>query len=716
MRSTMSWYQTLAWKFFLRQAVTVLALVSALLWAAYHQAGVSARNSAGATLAGASQMLERTLDQQGRILDGGLEVFTQYSGNIALVEEALETGDARSLVDDLNENLPRLGAGIAIVLRPSGKLLACTTPGAPAEFSDVGILQMALAPEEARRAGRDGPFYRGFLRVGWGPAPGVYHAVARPLRSPGGGSLGAILVGSPVDSEAAAGLRREAVAPARTGEPPAQLALLSHFQTLGTTLPRTGPLDRFLGGGEALAGLRSRLLEARRSPVLPLELEGRSYLGMVAPLHGVNALDLEMASVLLLPTEPLLAPFRALQRAILGLGVAGILLALWLGLRSARSVTAPLQSLAAAAAALAEGEMPESLPPVASEDEVGVLTRTFRSMLAELQAKDDLLALLAAAGRAPSPTPSSQAITTGSAGMAWGEVTGAGPGREDAEPAEASCPPQVRPGEVFASRYRVEEVLGLGGMGVVLKVWDLQLEEYVALKVVREDLARNPGFLDQLKQEIRLARRISHRFVMRTHDFGESGGVPFVTMEYLKGVTLQALLDSRGRLPIPLVLRIARQVAEGLEAAHAAQVVHRDIKPANVLFDMRGDVKIMDFGLAAPARGSGEGRLTAGTPRYMSPEQIQGDPPDARSDLYALGILTFELCAGTPPYDSPRLADLLNLHLEAPIPSLRSVCAEAPEALSLLVARLMAKARGDRPQSASEVGEVLKALLSGFRS
>jgi serine/threonine-protein kinase len=566
---------------------------------------------------------------------------------------------------------------------------------------------MALAPDEARRAGQEGPCYRGFLRVGWGPAPGVYHAVARPLRSPGGASLGAILVGSPVDAGAASGLRREAVAPARPGEPPAQLALLSHFLTLGTTLPQAGPLDRYLSGGAGPGGLRARLLEARKSPVLPVELEGRGYLGMVAPLHGVNAMDLEMASVLLLPTDPLLAPFRSLQRAILILGGAGMLLALWLGLRSARSVTAPLQSLAVAAASLAEGETPAALPAVASLDEVGVLTRTFRSMLAELQAKDDLLALLAAAGKGPATVPGSQAATNG--------LADAGPVWEPAEASGEACPPQVLPGEVFAGRYRVEEVLGRGGMGVVLKVWDLQLEEHVALKVVREGLARDPGFLDHLKQEIRMARRITHRFVLRTHDFGEAAGVPFVTMEYLKGVTLQALLDSRGRLPLPLVLRIVRQVAEGLEAAHAAQVVHRDIKPANVLFDTRGDVKIMDFGLAAPARGSSEERLTAGTPRYMSPEQIQGEPPDARSDLYALGVMTFELCAGVPPYDRPRVADLLALHREAPIPSLQAACAEVPGELSQLVGRLMAKARQDRPQSAAEVGEILRLLQAGFR-
>jgi serine/threonine-protein kinase len=260
----------------------------------------------------------------------------------------------------------------------------------------------------------------------------------------------------------------------------------------------------------------------------------------------------------------------------------------------------------------------------------------------------------------------------------------------------------------------VEELLGRGGMGVVLKVRDLQLDEEVALKVVRAGLASDPAFLALLKQEIRLARKITHRYVLRTHDFGECDGIPYVTMEYLKGITLRSLLEGRGRLPLALALRITRQVAEGLEAAHGVGVVHRDIKPANVLFDVRGDAKIMDFGLAAPvaaviARESGH---LIGSPRYMSPEQIQGGPVDARTDLYALGVMLFELCSGLPPFDSPSINELLTLHLEAPVPPLTEALPGLPADLEALVGRLMAKCQADRPQSAAEVVEILKMLAT----
>ena len=715
MQPNMSWYQTLAWKFFIRQAAAILVLMSVILWVVYNEAERGARSSASASLSAGAYVLERAFEQQGRSLDAGLEVFTQYSGHVALVEQALEAGSATSLADTLTENLPRLGAEIAIVVKPDGNLLASSARGGQPEFQSVGILQMALAPEEAKAQGHPGPFYRGFLRVEWGERPGVYHAVARPLRSPGGRLLGAMLVGVRVDDRAAVDLRRLAIAGPQRGDPSAQLALLSQFRTLGTTLPEAETMNRLLARETAFLAVRAQVLDGQRSKVLSFKLDGRNDLGVIAPLRGVNALDLEMACVLLMPVEPLLAPFRNLQRAILAVGIAGILIALGLSLRSARSVTAPLKALVSVAKALAEGQPPAALEVVPTQDEVGVLTRAFRTMVLELRAKDDLLALLEktqrGSGTKVSPAPGASPRPRAGADPAVDEATRNLRQSTKADGGEA-LPPALRIGAIFAARYRVEGVLGRGGMGVVLKVQDLQLDEEVALKIVQVGLASDPAFLDRLKQEIRLARKITHRHVLRTHDFGESDGIPFVTMEYLKGITLRSLLDGRGRLPLPLVLRIARQVVEGLEAAHAVGVVHRDIKPTNVLFDVRGDAKIMDFGLAAPVATviAGEAEALIGSPRYMSPEQIRGEQVDARTDLYALGIMLFELCSGAPPYDSPRINDLLAMHLEASVPVLGEWNPEVSRELSALVSRLLAKRKEDRPQSAAEVVEILKLV------
>jgi len=715
MQPTMRWYQTLAWTLFIRQAAAVLGILAVILWVAYSEAERGARATAATSLSAGGYVLERAFEQQGHSLDAGLDVFTQYSGNVALVEQTLESGAASSLTDTLVDNLPRLNAEIALVVKPDGSLLATSTKGVGPALLDVVVLQMALAPEDAQVAGHPGPSYRGFLRVGWGDRPGVYHAVARPLRSPGGRSLGAMLVGVRVDDRAATDLRRLAVAGPQRGDPAPHLALLSQFQTLGTTLPEAEALDRLLARDPALLGVRYHVLDGQRSPVVPFHVGGRTYLGMISPLRGVNALDLQMADVLLMPVDPLLAPFRNLQRAILAVGAAGLLAALALSLRSARKVTAPLKTLADAAEALAGGERPETLALVPSPDEVGVLARTFKSMLAELRAKDDLLALLEGIRRSPGGAEAAARPGPGAASGVPSPLDEAtrrlGLATQPRE--EDPLPSTLQEGRVFAARYRVEGVLGRGGMGVVLKVRDLQLDEEVALKIIRAGLASNPDFLALLKQEIRLARRITHRYVLRTHDFGEFDGIPYVTMEYLKGITLRSLLDGRGRLPLALVLRIARQVAEGLEAAHAVGVIHRDIKPANVLFDVRGDAKIMDFGLAAPAATAGQTGTLLGSPRYMAPEQIRGEGVDARTDLYSLGVMLFELCSGVPPFDSLRIDDLLALHLEARPPSLASLVPDLPADVGALVGRLLEKRPDHRPQSAAEVSEILKILAAG---
>jgi len=717
MQSPMKWHQTLAWTFFVRQAVAILGLLAIILWVAYSEAENGARSAASASLSAGGYVLERAFEQQGKSMDASLEVFTQYSGNVALIEQSVESGASSSLTDALVENLPRLSAEIALVARPDGSVLASTAKGAPSVLPEAGILQMALAPEEAHAAGHPGPYYRGFIRMDWGDRPGVYHAVARPLRSPGGRALGAMLVGVRVDDKVATDLRHLAVAGPQRGDPSAHLALLSHFRIQGTTLPETETLNRLLSREPSFLAARAEVLDGRRSKVLAFQVQGRDYLGVISPIRGVNALDLEMADVLLMPMDPLLAPFRNVQRAILAVGVAGLFVALGLSLRSARKVTAPLKALASAAQTLAEGGAPGDLALRPGPDEVGVLTRTFESMLAELRAKDELLAMLESAQRGAGGRGGG-ALREGRPGLeakgesALNEATRRLPRmlpREEEEP----LPESLREGHTFANRYRVEGVLGRGGMGVVLKVWDLQLEEEVALKVVRAGLASKPAFLELLKQEIRLARKITHRFVLRTHDFGEFDGIPFVTMEYLKGITLQGLLDGRGRLPLALALRITRQVAEGLEAAHTVGVVHRDIKPSNVLFDVRGDAKIMDFGLAAPVSSAleEEAGTLIGSPRYMSPEQIRGDRVDARTDLYALGIMLFELCSGIPPFDSPHIDELLTMHLEAPIPSLAGP--DLPLELGVLVGRLIGKRPEDRPQSAAEVAEILKMLAAG---
>ncbi len=722
MNHEVRWYRSLAWKFFLRTSVTILVIIGVLVFITSTVADRKARESAGAQMTSASQVVERTFEQQGKIMDAGLEVFTQYSGNQANIEKA----DFTSVRDTLLDNLSRLSSEIAVVVRPTGMLLSCTTDGRKQDYNDVGIVQMAMHPEEAKSAGHPGPSYRGFFKIDEGKFKGVYHAVARPIFSPGGTSLGVMLLGNRLSDGAAKDLRLVSLPRGRESDPPPHFGLMSQFRIQGLTVAdpaQRASLQQSITTGDAFIAAQKMVVAGQRSGTVPVTLEGRPYLAVLAPLKGVNALDLQIADVVMMPLEPFLAPFVTIRNVILMTGVGGLLLAMVFSLTSSRAVTSPLSALARATAQLAEGERPE-IPALNSQDEVGYLTQAFRAMLSELKAKDDLLAAL----EHLEPTDGRRGMGAEMESIAQSRVNMSAVDVDatimlattsqvlrGVEPALQRKRVTLKEGEIFAGRYRIENILGKGGMGIVLKAHDQQLDEDVALKIIRPEHDLSTGFLEQLKQEIKLARRITNKYVLRTHDFGEFEGLPFVSMEYLKGVTLKQLLDDRGSLPIGLVLRIGRQVSEGLEAAHGEGVVHRDIKPLNILFDGRGDAKIMDFGLAAPvaAKGSSEEGQVFGTPRYMAPEQVRGERVDPRTDLYALGVMLFELSTGFPPFEHAVITELLRMHLSTPVPRAKELSPDLPEGFSYLLERLMSKRIEDRPASALEVAETLKLLASG---
>jgi len=252
-------------------------------------------------------------------------------------------------------------------------------------------------------------------------------------------------------------------------------------------------------------------------------------------------------------------------------------------------------------------------------------------------------------------------------------------------------------GQVFASRYRIEQVLGRGGMGVVYKASDTQLDEIVAIKTLPGDvMQRSPEDLERFKREIRLARKITHRNVLRTFDYGEADGLYFISMEFVRGYTLSELLgEAAGRQMAPRVaMGISRQISRGLQAAHEQGIIHRDIKPQNVLIDAKGEVKLMDFGIARmteAAEAMTQAGLIVGTPHYMSPEQVQGKQLDPRSDVYSMGVLMYEMLVGRRPFESTSLTGVLTAHItETPRPAIE-VRPEIGERINAIVMRCMAK-------------------------
>jgi serine/threonine protein kinase len=229
------------------------------------------------------------------------------------------------------------------------------------------------------------------------------------------------------------------------------------------------------------------------------------------------------------------------------------------------------------------------------------------------------------------------------------------------------------PGTLLGGRYRIIGLLGRGGMGEVYRATDLALGQSVALKFLPEEAAHNERLLERFHGEVRVARQVSHPNVCRVYDIGEVEGMPFISMEYVDGEDLASLLLRIGRLPADKAVETARKLCAGLAAAHDRGIIHRDLKPCNIMMNKRGDVVIMDFGLAALADHLTGAEVRNGTPAYMAPEQLRGAEVTARSDIYALGLVLYELFTGKRPFDANSAQDLLRKQESAQLTSMTSI-------------------------------------------
>jgi serine/threonine protein kinase len=265
----------------------------------------------------------------------------------------------------------------------------------------------------------------------------------------------------------------------------------------------------------------------------------------------------------------------------------------------------------------------------------------------------------------------------------------------------------VTRGAVLGGRYEIVSPLGRGGMGAVYRARDRVLGEDVAIKVLRADVTGTEERARRFRSEVLLARRVSHWNVCRIHEYGEDGPLRFISMELVEGETIKDALVRRRRLPAAEAFDAAVQVAEGLAAIHRAGVVHRDLKSANVMLDRGGRARVMDFGIAKPeAAPGGASGYVVGSPEYMSPEQARGVAVDARSDLYALGVVVFEMLTGEVPFHADTPVRTLLLHLEAS-PPLDSP--SLPPSIRPVLRRALAKDPGERYSSAKEMAEALRA-------
>jgi tetratricopeptide (TPR) repeat protein/predicted Ser/Thr protein kinase/TolB-like protein len=283
---------------------------------------------------------------------------------------------------------------------------------------------------------------------------------------------------------------------------------------------------------------------------------------------------------------------------------------------------------------------------------------------------------------------------------------------------EAASKGQLEPGTILADRFEILQLLGQGGMGAVYKGRDTELDRLVALKLIRPDLASHPEILRRFKQELILAREVTHRNVIRIFDLGQAQGIKFITMEYVEGRDLRGLIHEKGKMTPEQAVPIVLQMAAALEAAHHAGVVHRDLKPQNAMVDKDGRVYVMDFGIARSLETPGMTQTGAlmGTPEYMSPEQAKGEKVDARSDLFALGIIFYEMLTGISPFKAETAMAMMFKRTQERATPLAQLNLGVPGAISDIVSKCLEIKPEERYQSAREIINDLEAWRSGVLS
>lgn len=277
-------------------------------------------------------------------------------------------------------------------------------------------------------------------------------------------------------------------------------------------------------------------------------------------------------------------------------------------------------------------------------------------------------------------------------------------------------------GKKLSNRYLIEEMLGQGGMSAVYKATDPNLRRVVAVKLIHTHLSDNPDFVKRFEEEAAAVAQLRHPGIIQVYDFNQDDDVYYMVLEFVPGETIQdhlkRLNESGRRLPISKVMEYMAKVCDAVDYAHQRGMIHRDIKPANIMLNTQGQVILMDFGIAKIVGGQSHTATGAvvGTAMYMSPEQIRGEQPDRRSDIYSLGVTLYEMVSGQPPFQAESAMTLMMMHVNDPVPDPRKLNPEVPDELIAIINTSLAKNPNNRYQTAAEMASALRAALSGVDS
>ena len=663
----------------------VVVVLGGALWLTKQRADRAADESIERALDATRSAIDDALAGRSSALRQSVRVIAQIPDYIARISEGLRQSERANLLDQADEFRDQVEAAWALLTDGEGVLRAKTNErdldGEPlAEGALVGI------PLEGRVA--EGVW----IEPGSDGSDVIYQAVGAPIMAPQSSVVYGVLVAAvPVDSAFAAHLKSNTNS---------EMVFFA-FDTLGVPHPvvATLPAEALQQAMAAGVGWDSAMADPTRGR-LRWTVGGQTLVGVVGTLNtasgvpvgayaGLRSRDLELAT------------FIQLRNTVFQAFIAGLVLAIFSAWVLARRVTRPVQRLVAATRQVAEGQYSGKIQ-VTSRDEIGELAAAFQRMLRELKEKQDLVEYLSGSGAQTVALTAGQQV----------QVTAQGQGTRPA----AMLTGVLEAGQVLANRYEIRKVLGAGGMGMVYRAFDRQLEEIVAVKTLKPEAISEDGkSLERFKEEIRLARRITHRNVVRTHDLGEVDGVYYITMELVEGTNLKDLNRKRGRLPVGVALTVGKQLCRALEVAHDAGVIHRDIKPQNMVVDPGGFLKVMDFGIARRTEGhrmGGEG-LTAvgtaiGTPEYMAPEQLLGEDLDPRVDLYAAGAVLFECVTGRNVFTAPNVMALMAKHLEEAPEDPQFINPEVPPSLAQVILRALSKKRDQRWGSAADMHRALE--------
>ncbi len=667
---------SLTWRIFLSTAAIVTAVLAATLALTAVEAGRTADAAVDRALKATREQALQMLSSRASTLQGGAEVFVQNPNFRALVQKR----DLSSMLDQSQEAAAQLGAQWTQITDAAGiRLAKSDDPGAPADtLAGSALIQSALQGEPAH----------GFIVMGDSV---LAQAVTVPIV--GAGAIAGVLMAvTPIDAEVAGLIRRSA-----QGDVDIAFFVLQESGTarlFASTLRRNDELAALIrdlppapdaAPADDTAGANGVV---RTNPMIA----GEHYVAIAEPLRSASGARYG-GLVLLRNRDVEFAAFNRLRNTILFGGLLGLLLAAMVAASIARQITRPIGALVEATRRAADGDYGADITG-SGADEVGRLAAAFRGMLHDLREKQAMVEFLS--GGAPSEAMTVQLGQMRSSMQIAAREAG------------------IMPGTRFAVRYDVKEILGIGGMGSVFKAVDTELGEVIAIKTLRRDfVSADPSALERFKSEIKLARRISHRNVVRTHDLGEYSGVYYITMEYVEGPSLKQIIRDRGRLPVAVTLNVGKQLCRALEVAHEQGVIHRDIKPANMVVEGDGVLKVMDFGIArlsTTQSGMTQTGMLVGTPAYMAPEQLMGHDIDARADLYAAGCVLYECVTGHPPHEAESAITLIaKVFEETPRrPSVEN--GEVPAALDDVIMRLLSAEPGARPGSALELHDLLAAI------